>query len=371
MAAIAINPIIKINSTPFCDTSCKGIRVFGQFMGRSLYALSLLIASVACRVFSRDLACTYFSMARTQFNRGGNALVAYYMFGERLIDFSYNGCVIAPSSDTEQNALKSRYGSDVIDQWLRIGTEEIPLKLEKLKSEEEGICLGMTLDFIKHYLQQIQAGLSPMEAIRKISSRYVTGAPDQAQLAQIFFSALDPTPAIKKAWALIYAPLKKRLEEQFAVVRKLTPEGLLQMMTKVREYWNNFFDHALPQMKLAIAQIPAQRMEIVTNQFGLQQEPAQIYTCKEISAECDAEFSQFLKKLPNGCYVGVFQTKECPHAVTLIKSSDNQYFLFDPNFGTMVFRENEIAKNLWNTVKSFYLKNGSCNFSFSQVHKKS
>lgn len=376
MTATAINPLIKINSTPFCDTSCKGVRVFGQFLGRSLYALGLLIVSVACRIFSRDLAHMYLSMASFQFNRGGNALVTYFKFGEKLIDFSYNGCVIASSSDTEQNALRARYGSNTIDRWLQIGTEEIPLKPEKLKRAEQGICLGMTLDFMKEYLQQIQLGVSPMEAVREISARYVTGAPDEAQLAQIFYSALDSTHVIEREWARLDAAREQQRtdtlrwfdeqrEQILALPREQILERLTQVQTQCNERLNTFRFDALSNKIKAIARIEAQRDEIVSNQFGLQMGPARIYAHEEISAECDAEFSQFLEELPNGCYAGGFRAKECAHAVTLIKSSDNQYFLFDPNLGTLVFGKNEIAEKLWNIGKSFYLKNGLCSLSFS------
>ncbi|MGB7977747.1 MAG: YopT-type cysteine protease domain-containing protein [Chlamydiales bacterium] len=350
--------------------------MFGQFLGRILYALGLLIASVAYRIFSRDIACTYFSMASTQFNRGSNALVTYCQFGEKLIDFSYNGCVIAPSSDTEQNALRARYGSNAIDQWLRIGTKEIPLKPEKLKRVETGICLGMTLDFLKQYLQQMQAGVSPMEAIREISSRYVTGAPDQAQLAQIFYSALDSTHVIEKEWAHLDASMEGQrtdtlrwFDQQREQIRALSREQILERLTQVQtqcnERLNNFRVDALSKKIVAIARIETQRDEIASNQFGLQMGSARIYAHEEISAEYDVEFSQFLEELPNGCYAGGFRAKGCAHAVTLIKSSDSQYFLFDPNFGTLVFKKNEIAEKLWNIGKSFYLKNGLCSLSFS------
>jgi len=375
MTAIAISPFIKVNSTPFCDTSCKGVRVFSQFLGQSLYALGLLIASVACRIFNRDLACTYFSMASAQFNRGGNALGAYLKFGEKLIDFSYNGCVIAPSSDTEQNALRMRYGNNAIDHWLQIGTEEIPLKPEGLKRVEEGICLGMSLDFMKHYLQQIQVSASPMEAIREISLRYVEGAPDEAQLAQIFYSALDSTDVIEKEWAHLDAFVENQkkdmlpwLEAQQEQVRQLPHEEILERLTELKSQCNerleNFHFDALSKKILAIAQIEARRVEIVSNQFGLQMAPAQIYACEEMSTVCDADFCKLLEELPNGCYAGGFRAEGCAHAVTLIKS-ENQYFLFDPNLGTIVFDKNEIAGNLWNIGNSFYLKNGVCSLSFS------
>ncbi len=376
MTTAAVNSPIKINSTPFCDASYKGVRVFGQFLGRSLYALGLLIVSVACRIFNRDLGCMYVSMARFQFNRGGSALVTYFKFGDKLIDFSYNGCVIASSSDTEQNALRARYGSNTVDRWLQIGTDAIPLNPEKLKRVEQGVCLGMTLVFMKEYLQQIQIGVSPMEAIHEVSLRYVTGASDEAQLAQIFYSALGSTQLIEREWVTLDAAMDRRqtdilrwLKEQQELARTLPREQILAQLTLVQtqfnERFNSFRSDAFSNKIRAISRIEAQCDEIVGNQFDLQMGPARIYAQEEISVEYDVQFSQFLEELSNGCYAGGFRAKECAHAVTLIKVSDNQYFFFDPNLGTLALKRNEIAGTLWNIGRSFYLRNGLCSLSLS------
>lgn len=389
MTISAEYPLFKINSTPFCDTRCKSIRVFCQFLGRSLYALALLIASLVCQIFSKNLACVYFSMASIQFNRGANALSSYYKFGEALIDFSYNGCIIASPSDTEQNALRARYGSNEIDQWLQIGTEETPLRLEKLKRKEGGLCLGMTLDFIKQYLQQIQHALSPMEAIREISSLYITGASDKAQLAQIFYFALDSTHAIEKECAQLSAFMENQqadalrcLDEQQKQIFAIKPsaltfgnqtnqilEKLTQLKTQYNERLNKLQSDAISRRLLAMARIEAQCNEILANQLGLQVSPARIYAHEGISAKYDVDFSQFLEDLPNDCYAGVFRSKGCAHAVALIKASDNQYFLFEPNVGTLALRKDESAEKLWNIGKS-YLKNGLCSISFSSCRLK-
>lgn len=376
MTAVAINQPVGVAPTPFCVTSCKSIRVFCRFLGQSLYALGLLIVSVACRIFSRDLAHMYLSMARAQFNQGGNALITYFKLGARLIDFSYNGCVIAPSAETEQKALRARYGSDTIDRWLQIGTEEIPLEPEKLKRVEHGICLGMTLNFVKQYLQQIQASVSPIEAIRKISSQYVTGAPEEAQLAQVFYSALDSTHLIEREWARFDATLEREekanlqwLKNQQDSIRTLPRDRILKELsnleTQCDERLNSFRCKALSNKITTIANIEAKRAEIVSSKFGLQMGAPRIYAHEEISTKNDSEFSKFLEELPYGCYIGGFRAKECAHAVTLIKSVDSQYFFFDPNLGTFVFEAHEIAEKLWNISKSFYLKNGMCSLSFS------
>jgi hypothetical protein len=349
MTTAATNHLIQTNYIPFCDMRCKGVRVLGQFVGRTLYALVLLVVSLVCRIFSKDLASIYFSMANVQSERGGSALDAYLRFGSSLIDFSYNGCMLAPSSDTEQNALRARYGSQAIDPWLQVGTEEIPLKLEKLKRAEGGICLGMSFDFIKQYLQEIQRGVSPMQAVREISSRYVTGAPDSAQLAQIFYRALDRIQALEKAFEQVDREIEEQ-EERLEEPLRHTEAALAKII--------------LSKSLLAIEKIEAQQDKIVGQQFGLQLGPPEIYVPDEPLTDCTAPFIQFLTELPNGCYKGRFRSVGGAHGIALIKSDDH-CFLFDPNIGTLAFGKHEIAEKLWEIGKSSYLTKKAGSLSFS------
>ena len=51
----------------------------------------------------------------------------YMKHEDEIVNFSYNGCVIPRAAETEEMALRARYGSKVIDQLLQIGTATIPL----------------------------------------------------------------------------------------------------------------------------------------------------------------------------------------------------------------------------------------------------
>ncbi|HSW71861.1 MAG TPA: YopT-type cysteine protease domain-containing protein [Chlamydiales bacterium] len=397
MTAITINPDIKINSTPFCDKYCKGVRVFSQFVGRSLYALGLLVVSVACYIFNRDLSHTYYLMAGNQFNLGGNKLFTYFRFGNELVDFSYNGCTPAFSSDTELNALRVRYGTQVVDSWLKIGTKKIPLKQEKLARVGKGICFGMSLDFMKEYLIKIQMGISPIEAIREISSNYVNGASDKAQLAQIFYRALDITQIIEKEYTRWDTWLKQKIEEtvqwvnekheetvrllheHYDQARALPEDQSIQKLKEIEaqsdkiltqfdeqaeEQVNNFRLEKISNKRLAFARISARRCKIISKHFGLQMGPPRTYCQEEVPTDINIKFTQFLENLQDGCYLGGFNAGEDSHAIGLIKSN-SQYFLFEPNFGTFVFEQNAIPEKLWDIGKTFYLKNGKSSLSFS------
>ncbi len=188
-----LSSVSSAHTVPFFHKSYKEARVYGMFLAGGVSALSLRVVSAACRIFSEALADTYFSMAQTEFARGRNAPVTYFGFTDALIDFSYNGCVLPPPSDTELNALRAHYGTKIIDDWLHIGTEKMPLIRERLTRREKKMCFGASLDFIKQYLAQTRLGIPPMASVLRNCSRYVMGAPKEAQVTHIFYSALDRT----------------------------------------------------------------------------------------------------------------------------------------------------------------------------------
>lgn len=346
MATMMTGLTAQINSTPFCDKSCKGIRVFSQFLAGSLYSLALLIISVACVAFSKSLASTYLSMAQTEFDRVSRALYTYLKFGDQLIDFSYNGCSLAPASDTEENAIRARYGNEAINHYcLEIETREIPLKREKLERVDRGICFGMSLDFMKQYFGEIQMGNSSIEAIRKISSRYVEGAPDEAQLAHIFYSALHENVQIESD------ELMRVLENKRQEILQWE-EG--EIPHQVAQEYEKFKGERLAKLG-SIKQMEFKLRAIISKQFRLYSQPVRLfYSDDKLSTDCDPQLNLLLEKLPEGCYQGLFSSRgDSGHAIVLIKSK-NEYFIFDPNFGTLAFERNAIGPKLWDLGKSIY-----------------
>lgn len=364
------------SSTPFCDKNCKAVRVIGKFLKGNVYALALLIASLVCRIFSKKKSEILYSMAGFQFNKGGHCLTSYFNYKSALIDFSYNGCVIPPSSSTELNAIRRRYGSDVVDYWLQIGTEEIPLKLDKIKRAEHGVCLGMSLDFIEQYLLRIKAGCLPLDAIREVSSRYVNGAPEKAQIAQIFYIAVCSAQLIAKEKIRLdhllnenESKIKLWLKEQQDEARKLPSDQLSERLNAVslelKTRLKDFKEKGLSMKICGIAQVEEQRQVEVCNRFGLHFDPSQIYAT-DTYAKYDEEFGHFINAIPDGCYRGIFRAKGYAHATVLIKWNDN-YCLFDPNKGTLVFESPAIYKKLWQIGKDCFNKHGICSFSVSKA----
>ncbi len=355
MTTAVLNSANPIQATPFCDKIYKTIRVIGESVGRVLYGIVLAIIAIACRIFSRAWALTFRAMAEYQWYRAETLRKAYWAFEEtELIEFSCNGCWPAPPADTELAALRQRYGSDTIDRWLQIGTEEVPLKSENLKRVGIGICSGMSLDFIEQYLLQIQAGKSPMEAVRAICSRYVEGASDKAQLAQIFQAAVDDTMLRTKEWNRL-AQCRKEQRQKVS----FSPEE-----ASLRKHLNQAF----PGTLLTDIRAHLARDQILGQQFGLNLGSAEIYVYHSLPQNYPASFSQFLEALPNGCYRTVIAFTGGAHAKSLIKT-DTHYFLFDSNYGTLVFEKSAFPQKFWDLGKSYFTP-GSCTLSLSPCSLK-
>jgi hypothetical protein len=369
MAAITHNLEYR---TPFCDIKDQTPYLIHDCLCKSLYALSMVIRSVATLFFDRDHSYTYLSTAYAAFFQGANPIFNYYEFGKRVVNFSYNGCVIARSSDTELNALNARYGSQVVGQWLTIGTKEIRLNTKKLKRVEDGTCIGMSLDFAQRFLQSLQNRTLASDAIRLISSRYITGAPDQAQLAQIFSKALDMTEVESIKRDRIAQMTKETTEELEREAHRIAGE-VAKTPPFEEAVFKNRFDPVkkkiLAQNKRKMIQeniaIDSKRLKIIGEQLGLQVGNPEICILDEIRFKPDPDFKNTVESLAEGCHLISFRDNQVGHLAVLIKSSDGHYYLFDPNIGTLDFKDTEIVESLWKITTTSYLKNLGSSISFS------
>ena len=161
----------------------------------------------------------------------------------------------------------------------------------------------MSLDFTAHYLREINKGTKPAEAVRKVSERYTAGAPDEAQLAQIFHSALDYSPEL----------------------RKLTQDTLKRANLLSSHKLNLSEDQREAQKK---------RILIVAEQFGLTFERTILITQEGFADEQQEAFQQYLSKdIPDACYTVSIGNLKVRRQMTLIKSGKD-YFFTDPNAAT-------------------------------------
>ena len=54
-------PVTLVEATPFSDKCCKGLRVWGEFAYRQLYALALLVVAAVCWIFSQNQFEVFYS----------------------------------------------------------------------------------------------------------------------------------------------------------------------------------------------------------------------------------------------------------------------------------------------------------------------
>ncbi len=357
-----------IETTPFCDKSCKGIRVWGEFVGRVVISLAYLVVSVVCWIFSRDLFEVYYSYAYHQCDMAFSITSAYMDYEEAVVNFSYNGCVITRAAETEEQALRARYGNQVIDELLQIGTDTIPLDRKKLERVRNGVCLGMSLDFAAHYLREINSGTKPAEAVRKVSGRYTAGAPDEAQLAQIFHEALDYRPELKEMNKASLAEFDIKLEN----VKQGAQTDILDLAAGNQTSDAKRLTDEVAEISSLIESVPLtnergalnKRILLLAKQFGLKFDQLRVITQDSFEDGQFADFQGHLKDFPDECYTVSIGNQEVQHQIALIKSGSN-FFLFDPNFATLALDIEKAAKELWKIAEELVDKTEGHAFSFS------
>ncbi len=213
------------NNIVFCDKNFKYIRFAADYMSSVCLSLVYRIIAVAVSFeYTSDFKNRdrhYISLAECEDNKILALKKKFFIFqkhGSEIVDFSENGglrvdqvllqaldendfCLsmtklkISQSARSnlesthvaELQALKRMYGSETIDDWADHFQVRAFLHRDRTM---HGCCSSMTLDFISSYLQQIKAGKAPLESIKAIAPNYAYGASKNAQIAQIFYSAV-------------------------------------------------------------------------------------------------------------------------------------------------------------------------------------
>jgi hypothetical protein len=292
----------------FMDQRLKTLRVVADLT-------SDVIIGLFCKIISACLwlACCpgasyrYSSLAHYYINRGCDHATAYATYSDKIVNFAYNTPrhvkEILLEEVSEKKALYQMYGKKRIQKWLKIGNEIISVKkkyLSRCDMIEGGCCTGMSFEFNAKYLQGIEKGLEPLEAVKYASYRYAKGATKKAELIQIFGKALH----IKK--------------------RKDLPE-------KERIAWET--------------QRVVARWCILADKVGLKMQKITNYPHTDMNKKTK-QLERFVKQLPDGAYtVLLTPDKGVGHAISVVKA-DDECFLFNPNDATCAFDIKEIAKEL-------------------------
>ncbi len=295
--------------------------------------------SKCCRVFDEKIGEYYYSLSCYYLSKGTSEFLTYNLFGSSVVGFSINYSQRIhrsfPASVNQIDTLKKIYGEKSIDSWAGIGTAEIPLdktKLIKSMMEIDGYCVGSSLCFISQYLQKVKSDISPMEAIKAVSLYYANGAPDEAQLAQIFYQSLDMTQLTSKVLSQFTVSCYEKLMNNFPVPREF--KELEQLAKKLKPV------------------VGLERIGLVARKYNLIRGNQQVHVFYN---HIDVE--RKIMDLEEGVHlVNFFAKNTIPHAMVIIKAKE-KCFIYDPNFGILSVNPRNLKEELgklnlyWDYIK--------------------
>lgn len=341
------------HKTPYCKQNFQILRVGGNTLVHSINSIFFLSISILSRLFGSKLSEYYGSLANYHFDRAVNPLITLLIFGGQVIDFSINrsarGHIPLADGESELDGLKRVYGTEEIDQRLLWKPPyNYKINFQNLKQLKDGFCFGSSAHFVSSYLKALQEGKSPLEALEKIAPLYRTGAPDTAQLAQIFYAAADQEK--------LHDQINQKLIECTKDIKLGEVKRLSALNSELKKIYSE---------TLNIRKIPIYMMNLlITESF--------IYDKEKMKEDLSgAAFEEFTQSLPHGVYqLTLNPDPNCVmpgHSLVFIKT-DQKSFLFDINFGTVILNSSKKISALANL---YYPKSkGSCDVIFNLCQMK-
>lgn len=295
------------------------------------YRILSLLSLVACQkdTFNHlsDLS-TYYA------DRSFNRLYTYILYGNKVINFSMNstGIPIDSSKINGNNLeqLRNIYGELFDEMQSKVSTESHIIDEEKLSLHpiNKGVCLGASLDFISRYLKGNQLQTSTL--IEKISALFSERGTAESQILHILQYAL-------KKESDCYSEEEKKYKENLIIER------------------HNGIDNT-KKIRLFGLKLKAKKYSSLANACGFRIESTHIdeYTTQKKPSEA---FITNFSNLSDGAYLISINNSEIKkgHAMAMIKVSENEIYLFDPNRGTLKFEDqNEFNSKFWSLIDSYY-----------------
>jgi hypothetical protein len=305
--AVPFHSELNSSHTHFCDKNHKSLRVQIEATARIFLACLCKISASKTHSLSEKTCYFFDQIGNYQLSRGLTLLSCYQKFGPVVIDFVPNVQkrmnAFKKTHQTEEKALYRIFGDEMITKWLQPDSLKHDVKKVILKRMEiDDCCLGMTVDFLRLYLLQLDEGKTSLEAIKAISSRYVKGAPDEAVLAQIFNAAY-----------------------QYSLVMKML-EGN-------------------PNLKETCDELKSSGELLI----GIAQKCGLIFEPVDLTGSLTKSWEHALAELPNAAFMislyAPIKENKSGHAFGLVKGNEG-YFIFDPGHGILFLNVQEAARAL-------------------------
>ncbi len=317
MVAIA-SPISAPAPTSFCDRRFKCLRLAVDCILKIYLSIFYTALSYLAYPFSEKFSHQASDWSHIYALQGGRFFV-YLKYGNQLIDFSFNF-----SLRMHKKTMEEAFDKEDVERWTQNAAPFGSLIKEKLHPmrTRPGCCVGMSLDLISTYLQEVRKGNSSIKAIRIASSKMSEGSTEEAELAQIFATALDPQPAIDR---------------------------------RVGNKWILGF-HGEELATVPIAPQLACKEDYLCDSFGLREGKARghLYSVPQETESPPKNYVDLMNRLENGAYQIMLESREMPgHSLALIKTSDTYYF-FDPMLGTLAIDPKEAAAAIWENGHPYF-----------------
>lgn len=343
------SPIVANQDCSFYGKRFKKLEVNSRIICSKIACIFFNFLSFCCAVVgANNLRHRYKSLAEYYSCKASTTSCAYRDFGDRIINFTINKPKFGIGTRAHGLELESFF-PDLKRKIEIASTEEIPILHEKLEWSDQGICLGMSIDFIREYLNDFSIFNDSLKTIKYVSQRYTEGASKEAHITQMIFHAQD----------------LKGLESIFKET-EIQMNSFKIAMTNTKD---------IPEKKMlvkCISQIASEskrRMNEWTN--SRYQSIGNLHNLKVslLNNVSGAEIVPFLKELPAGTYLGCFhhsQENSTNHAIAMIKASNGECFVQDPNFATVQLRTNELFQQDWNSLADPYQVKGLSLFQCSK-----
>lgn len=213
-------------------------------------------------------------------------------------------------------ALKKIFGDRTIDEWLALETSNIKIDRDKLGTLlQNGMCFGMSLDFISLYLKAIKSGKSSIHAVAAVAPLYEQGATDQAIITQTFYSSFKFSNVFQQS-----------INQTF----QLDKIGL----------------------ELAGHKVSLHTQHLIYKKLGLSVRRLNIITSTQINK---IDWQKMVNEFANGAYLLLIKnsTVLMGHAIVFVKEG-NQCFIFDPNIGTVSMSNQAAGMQLEQLVQGYF-----------------
>lgn len=387
-------------SQSFYGRRFKALRVTGDALYSILLSIFYKSLSVACWIFRQKAAHhRYGDKASYHFNRILQRPLVYLSYGDKVVNFAINstGTPRRSKENSGVEGLKSVYGDQFEKMFSRASSEDMPILEEKLSHYpiNEGICLGASLDFIARYLRDESE--TSFESIEKISQLFSAKGTPEAQITQILYKAQDISSLLQRKSEhrekleielnenieKIKIEMNKWQESVKAKMKDLQGPELKKIIAEEMPRAEFDFLQKLKEIKSEIhreiaennSELDCQRFQGLAIANDLQLNLNTVFIDEDTKhKEIPETFDQRISGLPEGAYlVSLSNSPDCRsgHAIAFIKTSENDTYLFDPNFATLRFEKpDEFIKGLWGLTKKFYNTHGDCTMQIFDCHSR-